>query len=160
MIHRAGFHCLLFRAFRDLTHIFWHPKSCQDLAKQMFFPLLLPVALSAALVGFATCTHFTSSASLKHQVQIENRAQGIVLWQDHKSRIFTSWDKILIKSLFSAAINAGRVLPCLMPSEKQQGFTSEKKLWINLEVKWMSQGNMTDSSIRKRIGNEMQIHFI
>lgn len=47
-----------------------------------------------------------------------------------------------------------------MPSEKQQGFISEKRLWINLEVGWMSQGNMTDSSTRKRIGNEMQIHFM
>lgn len=47
-----------------------------------------------------------------------------------------------------------------MPSEIQQGLTSEKRLWINLEVRWMSQGNMTDSSTRKRIGNEMQIHFI
>lgn len=132
---KAGLHCLLFRTLQDLTHIFWHPKTFQGLAKQVLYPLLLPVALSAALVGIATCTCFTSSARWKPQVQGESRAQGVVLGQELKSRIFTSWDKPLVKSEVSAAINARRVLPCLMPSEKQQGFTSEKRLWINLEVR-------------------------
>lgn len=37
MLLRAGLHCLLFRTFQDLSHIFWHPKIFQDMAKQMCF---------------------------------------------------------------------------------------------------------------------------
>lgn len=93
MLRRAGLHCLLFRTFQDLSHIFWHSRLFKTWQSKCFFPLSLPVALSAALVGFATCTGFTSTASLKPQVQGKSRAQTVLLGQEHKNRIFTSWNK-------------------------------------------------------------------
>lgn len=140
-------------ALQDLTHICWHPQIFQGLAKPWVLPPLITCCSLCCFGGFCHLHTFYLLCILKPQVQGESRAQGVVLGQEHKSRIFTSWNKLLIKSHISAAISAGRVLPCLMPSEKQQGFTSDKRLLINLEVRWMSQRNVTDCSTRKRIGN-------
>lgn len=125
-------------ALQDLSAPHPHllaPKDFPRLGKARVLPPLITCCSLCCFGGFCHLHRFISSVSLKPSARRKQSPTCWALGQEHNSRIFTSKDKPLIKSQVSAAINAGRVLPCLMPSEKQQGFTSEKRFWINLEVR-------------------------
>lgn len=92
-----------------LSHLLWHAKTFQETStqKQVCFPLSLPVALSAALVDFATCALLSPTASLKPRVRGASSAQDTRSWDRSRKAVFSHHGiKPLIKSQVLAAVKA------------------------------------------------------
>lgn len=88
-----------------LSHLLWHPKMLPDWEANEL-PLSLPVALSAASVGFATCACFLPLPvwNPKHR---EPAVPKLCSWDSSQRAAFSHHrTKLLIKSHILAAVNA------------------------------------------------------
>lgn len=100
----AGFHRPASGLLSLLSHLLWHAKMLQDW-KANVLPLSLPVALSAASVGFATCTCFLP-LPVWNPERREQAVPKLRSWNRSQRAAFSHHrTKLSIKSQILAAVN-------------------------------------------------------
>jgi len=94
VLHGAGLHCLPWRTSVPPQPPLLASKDLSRFCKVNVLPLSLPVAPSAALLGFATCTFSFPSLLVWSSERREQAVPKLRSWgQEQGSSVFIPWDK-------------------------------------------------------------------